>query len=103
MATAIITSKTAAETTADITLSAGSTLYFSVIGAIGPGEFIVINKKRSDGTYRIISEERPDGKIVDGILSSEITGRGVTNSTATSITLQIVKLDTVAACGIDQD
>jgi hypothetical protein len=103
MATAIITSKTAAETTADITLSVGSTLYFSVIGDIGAGEFIVINKKRSDGTYRIISEERPDGKVIDGILSSEITGRGVTNSTGTAITLQIVKPATVAACGIDQD
>lgn len=103
MATAVITSQTAAVTSSDITLSAGSTIYFSIIGDIGAGEFIVINKKRSDDTYRIITEERADGRQVDGILSAEITGRGVTNNTATAMTLQLVKPLTASACGVDQD
>jgi tellurite resistance protein TehA-like permease len=103
MATAIIALQTTANTTADISLAPGSTIIFTLIGALGAGEFIIINKKNSDATYRKITEERPDGKMIDSILSNEFTSRTIVNNSATTITLQVVKGITAANAGVDQD
>jgi hypothetical protein len=103
MATAIVAPTVAPYTSGDITLSAGSTIVFSVTGT-HVGDPVVVRKKDSQGAYWTIVETAVDpsqsrlGEVKNG--TRIIT---VSNPSATAMTLQVYKPPSGIASGIDQD
>jgi hypothetical protein len=102
MATALITAKTAAETSVDVTVSAGATVAFSVVGKHN-GAPIEIRKKDSTGAYWLLTEETLPGETKEATLTNSIRMRSVSNNTSTAMTVQVFKPASGVASGVDQD
>jgi hypothetical protein len=102
MATALTIPTVNAYTSADITLSAGTTIVFSITGTHN-GAPVVVRKKDSQNAYWPIVEK----SSVNGlrIAESEDLMRiiSVNNPSATTMTLQVFKPESSTASGIDQD
>jgi hypothetical protein len=98
----LINATTSAATSSDITVSAGTTVIFSVTGThVGPN--IEIRKKDSDGAYWLMTEEGEPGRVIEATLTNAYRMRSIANNSSSSITLQIYKPASGVASGVDQD
>lgn len=103
MATALVAPTTAPYTSGDITLSAGSTVVFSITGTHN-GAPVEVRKKDSQGAYWVITERAADPDLTENAsLDGSFRLIAVSNPTATAMTLQIYKPPSGIASGIDQD
>jgi hypothetical protein len=98
----LINATTSAATSADISVSAGTTVVFSLAGT-HVGADIEIRKKDSDGAYWLVTEETIPGQVKMATLSQGIRVRSFTNNTGSTITLQVYKPVSGVASGVDQD
>jgi hypothetical protein len=103
MATALTIPTTSPYTSGDITLSAGSTIVFSITG-VHTGGNIEVRKKDSQGAYWVISEMAANPDLVKtGVISGAVRVVSVSNPSATAMTIQVFKPQSGSASGIDQD
>ena len=87
---------------ADITLSAGSSIVFSVTGT-HIGDPIEIRKKDSQNAYWVISELALSGQVNSSSFNNSQRVMTLSNPSVTAITLQVYKPPSGIASGIDQD
>lgn len=101
MATALQAPTTGAYTSGDITLSAGTSIVFSITGTHN-GAPVEVRKKDSQGAYWVITE-RTLNENVEGTISGAQRLIVVNNASSTAWTLQVYKPPSGIASGIDQD
>ena len=98
----VIAATTAAATSSDIVIPAGSSVTFTVIGRFGGGENCIINIKGSDSSYKMVTCEPLPGQVLEGMLNNTVMSRTINAPTSSSITVQLKKTVTGTAVGIDQ-
>jgi hypothetical protein len=102
MATPLTAPTVAPYLSADITLSAGSSIIFSVTGT-HVGEPIEIRKKDSQNAYWVISELALPSQVNSSSFNNSQRVMTLSNPSATAITLQVYKPPSGIASGVDQD
>lgn len=99
---ALISPTTSASTSADITLAAGSTMSFVLVGQLDNNDIVLINVKNSDSTYSILQCLASDGKTtLESTIHNGVRSRTIANSGDNAMTLQVVKPASTVASGID--
>jgi len=98
----LINATVAESTSSDITVSAGTTVVFSLTGS-HTGANIEIRKKDSDNAYWLMTEDNGDGRVREAVLNNAIRVRSIANDSSSSLTLQVFKPASGVASGVDQD